>query len=153
MYEFRCSRCNATYYGESERHFFVRASEDLVMTPLTKKRVKNTKKPVIVDDILLKGHEASFEDFTILLKETKKFKLHLKDTLLIKCDKPDFNPNLGGLFRVCFGGGEISSPPPPALPSCLKFITGSAVMTIDQNSRNQKYPRLSFAHYLETGAS
>ena len=123
MYEFMCSRCNATYYGESERHFFVRASEDLVMTPLTKKRVKNTKKPVIVDDILLKGHKASLEDFTILLKETKKFKLHLKDTLLIKCDKPDFNPNLGGLFRVCFGGGEIS-PPPPRPPLLSKIHHG-----------------------------
>ena len=27
VYKFTCSCCNATYYGESERHFFVRASE------------------------------------------------------------------------------------------------------------------------------
>ena len=26
VYEFTCSYCNATYYGESERHFFFRAS-------------------------------------------------------------------------------------------------------------------------------
>ena len=42
--KFTCSCCNATYYGESERHFFVRASEHLGMTPLTGKQVKNPKK-------------------------------------------------------------------------------------------------------------
>ena len=31
--KFTCSSCNVTYYRESERHFFVRASELLGMTP------------------------------------------------------------------------------------------------------------------------
>ena len=83
MYKFTCSCCNATYYGELERHFFVRASEHLSMTPLTGKRVKNPKKSAIFDHILLKGHDDSFEDFAILLKENNKFKLHLKYSLLI----------------------------------------------------------------------
>ena len=69
MYKFTCSCCNATYYGESEGHFFVRASEHLGMTPLAGKRKKNAKKSTIFDHILLKGHDASFEDFTILLKK------------------------------------------------------------------------------------
>ena len=58
VYKFTCSCCNATYYGESERHFFVRASEHLGMTPLTGKRVKNPKKSAIFDHTLLKGHHA-----------------------------------------------------------------------------------------------
>ena len=66
MYKFTCSCCNATYYGESERHFFVRASEHLGMTPLTGKWVKNHKKSAIFDHILLKGHDTSFEDFNSL---------------------------------------------------------------------------------------
>ena len=37
---------------------------------------------------------ASFEDFTILLKENNKFKLHLKESLLIKRDKPELNKNI-----------------------------------------------------------
>ena len=94
MYKFTCSCCNATYYGESERHFFVRASEHLGMTPLTGKRVKNPKKSAIFDHILLKGHDASFEDFTILLKENNKFKLHLKRSYLIKRDKSELNRNI-----------------------------------------------------------
>ena len=94
MYKFTCSCCNTTYYGESERHFFVRASEHLSMTPLTGKRVKKSKKSAIFDHILLKGHDASFEDFMILLKENNKFKLHLKEFLQIKRDKPEVNRNI-----------------------------------------------------------
>ena len=93
MYKFNCSCCNATYYGESERRFFVRASEHLGMTHLTGNRVKNPKKSAIFDHVL-KGYDASFEDFTILLKEKNKFKLHLKESLLIKRDKPELNRNI-----------------------------------------------------------
>ena len=78
VYKYTCSCCNTTYCGESERNFFVRASEHLGMTHLSGKRVKNLKKSAIFDQILLKDHDASFEDFTILLKENNKFKLHLK---------------------------------------------------------------------------
>ena len=67
VYKVMCSCCNTTYYGQSERHFFLRASEHLGMTPLTDKWVKNPKKLAIFDHILLNGHGASFEDFTILL--------------------------------------------------------------------------------------
>ena len=72
VHKFTCSCCNATYYGESERHFFVRASEHLGMTPLTGKRVRNPERSTIFHYILLNGHDASFEDFTILLKEKKQ---------------------------------------------------------------------------------
>ena len=64
------------------------------MTLLTGKRVKNPKKSAIFDHILLKGHDASFEDFEILLKENNKIKLQLKESLLIKRDKPELNRNI-----------------------------------------------------------
>ena len=56
--------------------------------------VNNSKKSAIFDQILVKDHDASFEDFTILLKENNKFKLHLKQSLLIKCDKPEHDKNI-----------------------------------------------------------
>ena len=89
-----CSCCTVIYYGQPERHFFIRASEHLEMTPLSGKQVKNPKKSVIFDHFLLNGHGTSFEDFTILLKENNRFKLHLKESLLIKRDKPEFNRNI-----------------------------------------------------------
>ena len=66
------------------------------MAPLTGKRVKNPKKSAIFHHILLKGHEASFEDVTVFLKGNNKFKLHLKESLLIKRDKPELNRNIYG---------------------------------------------------------
>ena len=35
VYKFMCSCCKATYYGQTQKHFFVRASEYLGITPLT----------------------------------------------------------------------------------------------------------------------
>ena len=43
VYKFMCSCCNATYYGRTQRHFFVRASEHLGITPLTGKFVKTPR--------------------------------------------------------------------------------------------------------------
>ena len=44
-------------------HLFVRALEDLRITPLTEKRVKNPKKSAIKAHILLEGHNATYDDF------------------------------------------------------------------------------------------
>ena len=84
VYKFKCNCCNATYYGQSERHFLFRASEHLGMTTLTGKRVKKPKKSAISDHILLNGHDVSFEEFKIHLTENNRFKLHLIESLLIK---------------------------------------------------------------------
>ena len=94
VYKFSCSSCNATYYGKTKRHFKVRASEHLGMTPLTDKHVKSPKKSVIFEHILLKGHQASFNDFSILSKEANEFKLLIKESLLISRDKPELNKNI-----------------------------------------------------------
>ena len=48
-----CTSCNATYYGEAEKYFFVRASEHLGMKLLTGKQVKNPKMSDIFYHILL----------------------------------------------------------------------------------------------------
>ena len=62
------------------------------MTSLTGKKVKNFKKSAIFDHILLKGHDASFEDLDSL--GNNKLKLHLKESLPIKRDKPKLNRNI-----------------------------------------------------------
>ena len=94
IYEFSCSCCNATYYGETEGHLFVGASEHLGITPLTQKRVKNPKKSAIMEHTLLEVHNATYDDFSILIPENNQFKLHLKESLLIKRDKPELNRNI-----------------------------------------------------------
>ena len=94
VYKFMFSCCNATYYGQTQRHFFVEASEHLGITPLTGKFVKMPKKSAIFDHMLLDIHKASFDNFSILLKESNPFKLQLKESLLISRDKPILNKNI-----------------------------------------------------------
>ena len=93
VYKFMCSCWNATYYGQTQRHFFVRASEHLGITPLTGKFVKTPKKSAI-DHALLEGHKASFDNFSILLKESNPFKLQLKESLFISRDESILNKNI-----------------------------------------------------------
>ena len=50
---------NTAYYGESERHFFVKYSENFDMTPLTRKQVKNSRKLAIIEHILLNDHDST----------------------------------------------------------------------------------------------
>ena len=94
VYKFVCSCCNATYYGQTQRHVFVRASEHLGITPLTGKFVKKLKKSAIFDQIFVDGHKASFGNFVIFLKESNAFKLQLKGFLLISRDKLILNKNI-----------------------------------------------------------
>ena len=72
----------------------MRASEHLGIILLTDKFVKTPKKSAIFDHMLLDGHTPSFDNFSILLKESNAFKLQLKKSLLILRDKPILNRNI-----------------------------------------------------------
>ena len=61
------------------------------MTPMTQKWVKNDHKSAIMDHILLEGNNAACEDFLILIPRNNQFKLHLKESLLIKTNKLELN--------------------------------------------------------------
>ena len=60
-----CVTIGTQLFMESQKDtFFVRVYEYLCGTPLN-----SSKKSVIIDHILLKGHDACFDDFTNSLKE------------------------------------------------------------------------------------
>ena len=40
VYEYTFSRCNSSYYGETERHLKVRSGEHIGISPLTFKKTK-----------------------------------------------------------------------------------------------------------------
>ena len=91
VYEFLCSNCNITYYGETERHLNVRSGEHLSLSALTGKRVNNNKKLAVKDHCLFSNHVGLFEDFSILTYELNAFKLLIKEALLVSRDKPLLN--------------------------------------------------------------
>ena len=75
------------------RHLNVRIGEQIGISSLTRKQVK-PKKSSVADHLLLCNHSASYDDFSILTRESKKFLLELKESLLIMRDKPSLNRNI-----------------------------------------------------------
>ena len=92
VYKFQCGLCNESYYRECVRHFNVRIGEHIGTSPFTKTQVKSNNSSV-VDHLLFCNHSASYDDFSILTRENKKFLLELKGSLLIMRDKPSLNRN------------------------------------------------------------
>ena len=89
-----CSCSDATYYGQTQTHFFARASEHVGITSLTGKFVKTSQKSAIFDHMLLDGQKASFDNISVLSKENNAFKLQLRESFLTSLDKPILNVNI-----------------------------------------------------------
>ena len=91
IYRYMCSNCKVTYYGKTFRHFYTRAAEHMGISNLTEKRLKNVKQSAISDHLLQCNCAINFDDFSILATDCNKFKLLLRESLLIKRDKPILN--------------------------------------------------------------
>ena len=91
VYRYWCSSCNATYYGKTYRHFFARAAEQLDISNLTGKRVKNVKESAVSDHLLQCDCTIDLENFDILASDSNSFRLLIKESLLIKREKPVLN--------------------------------------------------------------
>ena len=62
-----CTCCNATYYSETKRNLFVRASEHLGITPFIMASKKGVKKPPKIKESGFIVASLSYSDFTQLL--------------------------------------------------------------------------------------
>ena len=85
-----CSSCNATYV-KTYRHFFTRAAEHIDISTLTGKLVKNVKQTAVSDHLLQCNCAIDFDHFNVLPSKINSFRLIIKDSLLIKRDKPILN--------------------------------------------------------------
>ena len=97
VYKFTCGRCNATYYGETCRHFKVRAGEQSGISPLTKKRSKLKKIKAVKDHMFICDQPVSFDNFKVLASSNSEFHLKIKESLLILRDQPVLNKNEASL--------------------------------------------------------
>ena len=82
VYKFQCRLCNESCYGKCVRQLNVRIGEHISMSPLTKKQVK-PKNSSVADYLLFCNHSASYDEFSTLMRENKKFLLELKESMLI----------------------------------------------------------------------
>ena len=92
-HQYKCDGINAAYYGKTQRYFKVRICEHLGISHLTEKKVKidNNKPTTIQEHLLCCNYCPSFEDFSILTRESNDFKLRIMEGLLIARDKPILN--------------------------------------------------------------
>ena len=58
---------------------------------LTEERLKSIKQSAISDHLLQCNCTINFDNFDILAAESNKFKLLLRESVLITCDKPILN--------------------------------------------------------------
>ena len=93
VYKLQCGLCSESYYGECVKHLNVRVGEHIGVSQLTRKKVK-PKDSAVSDHLLICNHSLSFENFSVLTNENKKFLLELKENLLIMRDKPSLNRNI-----------------------------------------------------------
>ena len=91
VYKFQCGLCNESYYGESIRHLDIRSGEHIGVSPLTGKKVKPSNNSAICDHLLHCNFLPSFDNFSVLAHENKKYLLQIKESLLIMRDKPSLS--------------------------------------------------------------
>ena len=94
VYKFQCGHCNGSYYGKSIRHLNIRSEKHIDVSPLTGKKAKPINNSAVRDHLLYCNYLPSFDNFSILSHENKKFLLEIKKSLLIMRDKPSLNRNI-----------------------------------------------------------
>ena len=94
VYKFQYGLCNESYYGESIRHLDIRSGEHIGVSPLTGKKVKPSNNSAICDHLLHCNFLPSFDNFSVLAHENKKYLLEIKESLIIMRDKPSLNRNI-----------------------------------------------------------
>ena len=91
IYCYRCSNFKVTNYGKTFCHFYNGAAEHMGISNLTGKLLKTVKHSAISDHLLQYNYALNFDDFSILATDCNKFKLLLRETLLIKHYKSILN--------------------------------------------------------------
>ena len=91
IYHYMFNNCKVTYYGKTFYHFYIRAVEHMGISHLTGKNLKNVKESAISDHLLQCNCTMKVDDFSILATNCNRLKLLLRESLLIKRDKPILN--------------------------------------------------------------
>ena len=102
VYKYTCGSCKSSYYGETDRHLKVRCGEHIGISPLTSKKIKLSKESAIRDHLLICNNVPSFDEFSILAHGNNRFVLEIKESLLIKRDKPVLNKNISSARLFLF---------------------------------------------------
>ena len=101
-YKFQCGLCNESNYGDSIRQSDMRSGEHIGVSPLTRKKVKPSNNSAICDHLLHCNFLPSFDNFSVLAHENKKYLLETKESLVIMRDKSSLNRNINSASSYLF---------------------------------------------------
>ena len=85
---YMCSNCRVTV------GLLTRAAEHMGISNLTGKRLKCVKQSAVSDHLLESNCSIDFDHFDILASDANKFRLLIKERLLIKRDQPQLNKTI-----------------------------------------------------------
>ena len=69
---------------------------------MTSKKIKPSKESAIRDHLLIFNNDPSFDEFLILAHGNDRFVLEIKESLLIKRDKPGLSKNISSARLFLF---------------------------------------------------
>ena len=87
VYRYTFSNCKVIYYGRTYYHFFIRAAEHMRISNLTGKCLKSVKQSAVSDHLIECNCSIDFHHSDILASDANKFRLLIKESLLIKLDQ------------------------------------------------------------------
>ena len=87
-------RTNSPYYGETDRLLKVKSGEYIRISPLTFRKIKPSIESAISYHLLNCNNIPSFDEFTISTYRHQKYIIKIKESLLIKYDRPALNKNI-----------------------------------------------------------
>ena len=81
-------------YGKTYHHFFSRTAEHVGISNLTGKHLKSVRQSAVSSHLLECNCSIDFDHFDILASDANKFRLLIKESLLIKSDQPQLNKTI-----------------------------------------------------------
>ena len=95
LYKYTCNSCKAIYIGKTRRHYLVRVFEHLGISLRTHKKFtynpNNKCNSAILNHVNCKKCVGDVQNFKIIGSATKDFQLKIKESLLIRKNKPTIN--------------------------------------------------------------
>ena len=102
VFKYTCESCKSSYYGQTDRHLKIRCGEHIGISHLTWKKIRPSKESAIRDHLLIRINVPSFDEFSILAHGNNRFVLEIKESLLIKRDKPVLNKKISSAKLFLF---------------------------------------------------
>ena len=95
LYKYTCNSCNAIYIGKTRRHYLVRVFEHLGISLRTHNKFTfnpdSKSNSAILNHINCQKCVGNIENFKIIGSATNDFHLKIKESLLIRKNKPKMN--------------------------------------------------------------